>query len=87
MMSHTVVLRKVGGSVMLALPPALLDLVEVAAGQQVDVSVEEGRIVVEPRRRPRYTLAELLSRCDPDAPRSDEDSEWLEARPTGAELL
>jgi antitoxin ChpS len=86
-MSHTVVLRKVGGSVMLALPPALLDIVEVAAGQQVDVSVEEGRIVVDPRRRPRYTLAELLSRCDPDAPRSDEDREWLEAQPTGAELL
>jgi len=72
---------------MLALPPALLEMVEIAAGQQVDVSVDEGRIVVEPRRRPRYTLAELLSRCDPNAPRSDEDHEWLEAPPTGAELL
>jgi antitoxin ChpS len=66
---------------------ALLDMVEIAAGQPVEVSVEEGRIVVEPRRRPRYTLAELLSRCDPDAPLSDKDREWLEAPSTGAELL
>lgn len=86
-MSHAVVLRKVGGSVMLALPPPLLELVELAAGQQVDVSVEEGRILVEPRRRPRYTLAELLSRCDPAAPFAEEDREWLEAPPAGSELL
>jgi antitoxin ChpS len=86
-MAHTAVLRKVGGSVMLALPPALLDLAELSAGQQVAVSVEEGRIVVEARSRPRYTLAELLSHCDPDAPLSDEDREWLESPPRGAELL
>jgi hypothetical protein len=29
----------------------------------------------------------LLSRCDPDAVLSDEDRDWLEAPPTGAELL
>ncbi len=86
-MSHTVVLRRVGGSVMLALPPALLAVVELAAGQPVEVSVEAGRIVVEPRRRPHYTLAELLSRCDRRAPRSDEEREWVEAPPVGAELL
>jgi len=72
---------------MLALPPALLDIVELAAGQQVNVSVEEGRILVEPRQRPRYTLAELISRCDPEAPSSDEDREWLDAPPAGRELL
>ena len=86
-MSHMVVLRKVGGSVMLALPPALLDVVELGAGQQVAVSVEEGRLVVAPHRRPRYTLAELLARCDPNAPRSDEDHEWLAAPAVGRELL
>ena len=86
-MSHTVVLRKVGGSVMLALPPALLAVAELAAGQPVDVSVQDGRIVVEPRQRPRYTLAELLSRCNRRAPRDDEQREWLEAPPAGAELL
>lgn len=86
-MAYTAVLRKVGGSVMLALPPALLAAAELGAGQQVTVSAEEGRIVVEPHRRPRYSLAELLARCDPDAPVSDEDRGWLETPPVGRELL
>ena len=86
-MSHTVVLRKVGGSVMLALPPALLAVVELAAGEQVELSISAGRIVVEPCRRPHYTLAELLARCDAEAPVSDQDRDWLEAPPAGRELL
>ena len=86
-MAHTTVLRKVGGSVMLALPPALLEVADMAAGQQVAVSVENGRIMVEPRQRPRYTLAELLAQCDPSAPPPEGDREWLEAPPVGRELL
>ena len=86
-MAHKAVLRKVGGSIMVALPPALLDVVELAVGQQVIVSVEDGRIVVAPPQRRRYMLAELLAQCDPDAPLSDGDREWLEAPPAGAELL
>jgi antitoxin ChpS len=86
-MSHTVVLRKVGGSIMLALPPALLDIVELAAGQQVELSVERGKILIEPRRRPRYTLAELLARCDRRGRPSAEEQEWVEGPPAGAELL
>lgn len=78
-MAYTAVPRKVGGSVMLALPPALLAAAELGARQQVSVSAEEGRIVVAARRRPRYSLAELLSRCDADTPLSQEDRGWLEA--------
>ena len=72
---------------MLTLPPALLDLVEVSPGQQVVVTVQDGRIIVEPQRRPRYALAELLSRCDAKAPRPEEDRTWLEAPAHGKELL
>ena len=86
-MPYTVVLRKVGGSVMLALPPAVLDMIDLVAGQRVAVSIADGKIVVEPGGRPRYTLAELLGRCDPAAPRPQEDREWLDDPPAGAELL
>jgi antitoxin ChpS len=85
-MAYIVVPRKVGGSVMVELPPALLDTVELAAGQRVAVSVEDGRIVVEPARRPRYTLAQLLARCDPAAPRPEEDTAWHDLPPVGDEL-
>jgi len=86
-MAHSAILRKVGGSVMLAIPPALLDAVDLIAGNSVDVSVEAGRLVVQPQAKPRYTLDELLSQCDPQAPMPDEDKTWLRDGPVGRELL
>jgi len=84
---HTTNLRKVGGSVMLAVPPALLDVLHLAAGAKVGLVVDKGRLVVEPAARPRYTLEELLAQCDASTEISAEDREWLDARPVGDELL
>ncbi|MGA2039114.1 MAG: antitoxin [Bryobacteraceae bacterium] len=84
---HSTNLRKVGGSVMLAVPPALLDILSLQAGAKVGIAVERGRIVVEPQRRRRYSLNELLARCDPKARRSKREREWLESKPVGGELL
>ena len=84
---HTTSLRKVGGSVMLAVPPAVLDILHLRAGATVGLAVDDGRLIVEPQRRPRFTLDELLAQCDPSADLSRENREWLDARPTGDELL
>ena len=84
---HSTNLRKVGGSVMLAVPPALLELLNLAPGTKVGIAVEGGRLVVEPRPRPRYTLEELLAQCNPKAARTREDREWLRNKPAGAELI
>ena len=82
---HTTTLRKVGGSVMLAVPPALLDALELRAGAKVSIGIEDGRLVVAKRARPRFALEELLAQCDENAT-DDEDGAWLEARPVGREL-
>lgn len=88
---HTTNLRKVGGSVMLAVPPALLNILQLEAGAKVGVAVESGRLIVEARPRPRYTLAELLAQCSPKARRSKQGSkrerEWLNSKPVGRELI
>jgi len=84
---HSTNLRKVGGSVMLAVPPALLDILSLQAGAKVGIAVERGRIVVEPQRRRRYSLKELLAQCDPKARRSKREREWLESKPVGGELI
>ena len=84
---HTTNLRKVGGSVMLAVPPALLEILRLRPGVQVGIAIESGRLVVEPRQRPRYTLDELLAQCNPKATRTKEDREWLGNGPAGAEIL
>jgi len=84
---HTTNLRRVGGSVMLAVPPALLDILHLQPGARVGIAVESGRLVVEPRRRPRYTLDELLAQCNAKAPRSKQEREWLDSKPAGGELI
>ena len=84
---HSTKLRKVGGSVMLAVPPALLDVLELRADAKVDIGVENGRLIVAPRTRPTYALSELLAQCDDSAPAGDEDRLWLDAPPVGRELL
>ena len=84
---HTTSLRKVGGSVMLAVPPALLDLLHLSAGAKVGLAIDNGRLVVEPQARPRYTLEELLAQCDASTEPAAEDRAWLDARPVGSELL
>ncbi len=84
---HTTKLRKVGGSVMLAVPPAILEVLDLRPGAKVGLAVQSGSLVVEPHRRVRYTLDELLAQCDPKAPRSKEEREWLNDAPTGGELI
>jgi antitoxin ChpS len=84
---HTTNLRKVGGSVMLAVPPAVLDMLQLQAGATVALVVDNGRLIVEPQRRRRYKLDELLAQCDPAAELRGEDRERLHARPVGRELL
>ena len=84
---HTTHLRKVGGSIMLAVPPAVLDLLELRVGAKVDIDVDNGRLVIEPKLRPNYSLDELLAQCDEPAALSSEDRDWIDAKPAGNELL
>ena len=80
-------LRKVGGSVMLAVPPALLEALGLSAGAKVTLSVDNGRLVVAPQVRPRYTMAELLTASDYSEPQTPEEREWVDAPAVGKEPL
>ncbi len=82
----TSTLRTVGGSVMLAIPKSVLDGLGLAANEKVELRLDEGRLVIEPRRRPKYTLDELVAQCSPDVA-SNEDREWDEAGPVGLEII
>jgi antitoxin ChpS len=84
---YSVNLRKVGGSVMLALPPVLLDLLRLKAGETVAVDVENGRLIIQSRPRPRYTLAELLAVSDYSQLQTPEDRQWTDSPAVGGELI
>lgn len=82
---HTTSLRKVGGSIMMAVPPALLELLHLQAGSTVGVSVDSGRLVVEPHPRRHFTLAQLLAASDYSQPQPPEEREWVDAPAVGRE--
>ena len=84
---HTTNLRKVGGSVMLAVPPALLDILDLEPGAKVGISVQTGRLVVEPQPRRRYSLDELLNESNLKARRSKHDRAWIRSKAAGRELI
>lgn len=86
---QTTNLRKVGGSVMLAVPPAILDLLHLQAGATVSITVVDGRLVVEPKPRPRYTMTELLAEAEASGeyPLPAQEREWIDAPALGKELI
>ncbi|MGD0521799.1 MAG: AbrB/MazE/SpoVT family DNA-binding domain-containing protein [Terracidiphilus sp.] len=84
---HTTNLRKVGGSVMLAVPPAMLDQLRLKAGATVGLAVDGDRLILKPQTRPRYSLDELLAASDFSQPLTPEEREWIDAPPIGRELL
>jgi antitoxin ChpS len=72
---------------MLAIPKPMLDALDLAPNASVGLSIKAGRLVVDPKKRRRYSLEELLEQCKPSARRTREDRDWLENPPTGRELI
>ena len=83
---HTSNLRKVGGSIMLADPSGFLDQLNLQAGATVGVTVSGGHLVIDPKPRPRYTLAQLLAVSDYSQAQPAEEREWVDAPAVGGEL-
>jgi len=84
----TVVLQSLGGSVVMAVPKQILSVMRLGAGSHVNVNVENGKLVVESKVKPCYTLAELLAQCNNENMMlTAEDREWIDAKPVGKELL
>ncbi|ABX24297.1 hypothetical protein SARI_04523 [Salmonella enterica subsp. arizonae serovar 62:z4,z23:-] len=84
---YTTRLKKVGGSVMLAVPPAVLKTLALSTDSEVGMTIDNGCLIIEPRKRPCYSLEELLAQCDPNAEISEEDREWIDAPAVGREIL
>ena len=73
---HITYLRKVGGSIMLSVPPAILDVLHLRAGSPVGFYLADNKLIVEPNPRASYSLEELLRQCDASRPITQDDKEW-----------
>nr|VFK20138.1 MAG: antitoxin ChpS [Candidatus Kentron sp. LPFa] len=84
---YTTNLGRIDGSVIVTVPPAMLDQLSLRVGAEIGLSVDSGHLVLDPRPRSRYSLDELLAECDPTAKPNSEDRHWLDSGPVGGELL
>lgn len=80
-----VVLKKMGNSTALIVPPPVLKDLGIGVGQALALTTTpDGSIVLTPKRR--YVLADLIAQCDPRAPEPADLAQWEQARPTGQEV-
>jgi antitoxin ChpS len=67
--------------------PAVLEQLNLQAGAMVGLTIDQGRLAVEPKPRLRCTMAELLAVADYSQPQPAEEREWIDAPAVGSELL
>jgi antitoxin ChpS len=79
-------LRPVGGSTVVAIPPAMLQQLGLGARSTVQLSIENGTLVIAPTVH-RPNLDDLLAQCDPTAPLNADERAWLRSAPLGNEAI
>ncbi|WP_094507396.1 AbrB/MazE/SpoVT family DNA-binding domain-containing protein [Brucella thiophenivorans] len=80
---YTTSVRKVGGSVMISIPPLVLDPSGIVPGQKCGIELIDGKIVISPEPKLEYKIEDLMN--ESDFPRFEErgmDEEgFIYARP------
>jgi len=72
----------------MTVPRKLLQQLDADAGSEMQLTVDKGRLIVEPHSRRKYTLSELLAKCQKsDLAPSKSDRAWLNDAPRGKELI
>jgi len=79
-------LRKVGGSVMIAVPPTVLKQLGLDTESDVSLSVENGRLVIEAHER-RPSLATLLAETKKAGRTRRKVDKWTSGKARGRELI
>lgn len=81
-----VVLKKMGNSTALVMPPPVLKDLGMRVGQHLTLdTTADGKIILSPKRK--YVLSELIGQCDLKAPPPADLALWDVARPVGQEVL
>jgi antitoxin ChpS len=81
------IVSKWGNSLGLRLPKPIAEQAQLREGSTVEITVgEDGHLTIAPARR-RVTLDELLAKCDPSAPLSDDERAWLDTPSVGLEKI
>ena len=81
-----VVLKRMGNSTALVMPPPVLKDLGIGVGQRMTLATTaDGKIVLSLKRK--YVLAEMIAQCDLKAKPPADLTLWDHARPVGQEVL
>jgi antitoxin component of MazEF toxin-antitoxin module len=82
------VVRRWGNSLALRIPREIAATLNLTEATEVELSTQDGRLVVEPCHHPELELDDMLKACKPaHFRRTTEERKWLAAAPVGRELL
>jgi antitoxin ChpS len=89
---HKAKFRAVGGSVMVAIPPHMLEALKLGPNANAEISIDGNRLIIEPKPRSgRIGLAARLAQCDFSveltADEKAEERAWLDAPRVGREEI
>ena len=83
----SVSIRQSGGANIVSIPKAIVKMLELNVGSQLDLTVEDNKIILTPVLEEELSLESLLK----GSPKkcfaiTDEDREWLDDQPVGREV-
>ncbi|MGS9149601.1 AbrB/MazE/SpoVT family DNA-binding domain-containing protein, partial [Salmonella enterica subsp. enterica serovar Infantis] len=80
---YTTHLKKVGGSVMLAVTPEEVKTLALSTDRDVGMTIDNGWLIIEPHKRPRNSHEQKLAQTEQHAENSNEDRERMDAPAEG----
>ena len=80
-----IVIRQSGGANIISIPKAIVKTLGLQVGSELDLSIEDKKIVLTPIRQTR--LADLLAGSPKECFKvTEEDREWIDTKPIGKEV-
>lgn len=80
-----VVLKKMGNSTALIMPPPVLKDLGIGVGQHLTLdTTESGQIVLTPKHK--FVLADMIAQCDLKSPAPADLEHWDTSSPVGQEV-
>lgn len=64
-------IRKWGNSLAIRFPQSLLAQLNLSENGEVEISLEKGRLILSPVKKPKYSLDELLTQITPETLHSE----------------
>lgn len=79
--------RQSGGANIVSIPKTIVQMLGLSVGSKLDITVEENRIVLTPSPEDDVSLESLLKGSPKECfAVTEEDREWISAKPVGREI-